>query len=172
MKTVSSSRSVDCSVTNSFGYVRSTGSPKLLYTHGCSEVRTSTVSYPHPSTHPSRPSFDTLEDMIKDSMEVTGKDYRTAKRKVRIVSHRSFFALLLIFDQALARDGFRCMITGMINRKSFESSAALRDVAKRDGASKTIINACHILNESTMQGTDPAGISEDSSVINKVRRYQ
>ena len=105
-------------------------------------------------------------------MEVTGKDYRTAKRKVRIVSHHSFFALLLMFDQALARDGFRCIITGMIDQKSFEDNAALRDVTNRDGASIATVNACHILNESTMQGTDPAGISEDSAVINKVRRHR
>jgi len=62
-----------------------------------------------------------------------------------------------MFDQALARDGFRCIITGMINQKSLESSAALRGVAKRDGASMATIKACHILNESTMQGTGPDG---------------
>jgi len=105
-------------------------------------------------------------------MEVTGKDYKASKRKVCIVSRRSFFALFLMFDQALARDGFRCIITGMINETSLESNAALRDILKRDGASMATINACHILNDSTMQGTDPAGISGESAVTNKVRRHQ
>jgi len=105
-------------------------------------------------------------------MEVTGKDYRASKRKVCIVSRRSFFALFLMFDQALARDGFRCIITGMINKKSLQSNAALRDIAKRDGASTAQVNACHILNESTMQGTDPAGISGESAVTSKVRHHQ
>ena len=105
-------------------------------------------------------------------MEVTGKDYKASKRKMCIVSCCLFFALFLMFDQALARDGFRCMITGMINQKSLESNAALRDIAKRDGANMVKVNACYNLNESAMQGTDPAGISEESAVINKVRRHQ
>jgi len=94
MNAVSSSRPVDCSATNSFGYVRSTGSSMLLYAHGYSEVRTCTTSYLPPSSHSSRPFFGTLEDMTKNSMESTGKDYRTSRRKVCIVSHHSFFALL------------------------------------------------------------------------------
>jgi len=78
------------------------------------------MHYIVPSSHPSRPSFETLEDMTKDLMEATGKDYKTCRRKVRIVSHRPLFALILMFDQALARDGFRCTITGMINDMSLE----------------------------------------------------
>jgi len=167
MNTVLSSRLVDCSAINSFGYVRSTSSSMLLYAHGRSEVRTSTISYPPPSSRTSRPPFETLEDMTKDSMEATGNDYRSSGRKVCIVSHRSFFAPLLMFDQALARDGFRCIITSMINYMSFKRSAALRDIAERDQASTAIINACHILNSSTMQGTYPAGISEDSAVVKR-----
>ena len=33
---------------------------------------------------PSRPSSDNSEDMIKDAIEPSGKDYRTAKRKVGV----------------------------------------------------------------------------------------
>ena len=33
---------------------------------------------------PSRPSYDSLEDIIKDALESSGKDYRTHKRKVGV----------------------------------------------------------------------------------------
>ena len=33
---------------------------------------------------PSRPSYDNLEDMIKNTLEPSGRDYRTAKRKVGV----------------------------------------------------------------------------------------
>ena len=51
-------------------------------------------------------------------MEATGKDYRTSRGNVYIAPHCPFFALFLMFDQALAHDGFRCIITGMFNSGS------------------------------------------------------
>ena len=53
------------------------------------EVRTSTEPYPPPSSHPSRPSFDTLEAMIMVSMKATGKDYKTSRRWVPMFPLRS-----------------------------------------------------------------------------------
>ncbi|KAF8549144.1 hypothetical protein OG21DRAFT_1421787, partial [Imleria badia] len=104
--------------------------------------RTSNALYPPPSLHP---SFDTLEDMIKDSMEPTGKDYRTGRKR------------------ALARDGYRCMITAMIDETSLRRCADLRTIRKRGGINAVTVQTAHILNESTMQGTDPAGTSENSA---------
>ena len=39
--------------------------------------------YPTPPLRASRPSFDKLEDMINVSMMADGRDYKTARRKVR-----------------------------------------------------------------------------------------
>ena len=44
-----------------------------------------TPSYPTPEDlRNSPPSFDTLAQMAKEYMEADGKDFRTARRKVRI----------------------------------------------------------------------------------------
>ena len=85
-------------------------------------------------------------------------------RYIRIFSYHQSFALLM-FDQALARDGYRCMITGMFDRGSLKRSAALRKIAESEGVNGVTIHACHILNESTTQGIDPEG----NKVENKVR---
>ncbi|KAF9654326.1 hypothetical protein BDM02DRAFT_3106658 [Thelephora ganbajun] len=111
--------------------------------------RTSTKKYPTPSLHPSRPSFDTLEDMTRDCMMVDSKDYRTARRK------------------ALARDDYRCILTGMFDRTSLRFSRELDQLRRGLDATFTTIQACHILNESTMQGIDPTGASEDTAVMSK-----
>jgi len=54
--------------------------------------RTRTTRYPTPSLHPSRPSFDTLEDMTMDCMMVDNTDYRTAKRQVCVPVHHAFLS--------------------------------------------------------------------------------
>ncbi|KAI9567689.1 hypothetical protein HD554DRAFT_2267066 [Boletus coccyginus] len=109
--------------------------------------RTSNTQYPTPSLHPSRPSFDTLEDMIKDSMECTDKDYKTSRKQ------------LLMLNQVLARDGYWCVITGMIDENSLHRCADLGD---SDDKVPVAIEVAHILNESMMQGIDPAGTSAEA----------
>ena len=65
------------------------------------------------------------------------------------------------------------MITGMINSASLKESADLRrEIAEHPGIFAAEIRTCHILSESTMQGTDPSGTGEDSAVVNEVRYYQ
>ena len=54
-----------------------------------------------PCPYPSLPSFDMLEDMIKVSMEPTGKGYGTS---------------------GCLHDGCRCMIAGMFDREQFDKS--------------------------------------------------
>ncbi|KAG6375712.1 hypothetical protein JVT61DRAFT_3287 [Boletus reticuloceps] len=112
-------------------------------------LRTSTAPYQPPSSHPSRRSFETLEDMIGDTMEPTGKYYGSAKQR------------------ALARDGFRCMVTGMLDRSSVGGCQVLLDEAQREDINAVTVEAVHILNESTMQGIEPEGISEDTAAVNK-----
>ena len=93
-------------------------------------------------------------------------DYRSSKRKVRVLSHYTFPSLNPY--QLLARDGFRCLVTGNFDERSVLKCHKLDDECVRLGAGPTTIAACHILNEATMQGVDPTGASEDIRVINKV----
>jgi hypothetical protein len=72
-------------------------------------------------------------------------------------------------DQALARDGYRCMLTGMFDRTSLKCNRELRQQCDDlPGATATTVQACHILNESTMRGIDPTGASDVDTVTNKV----
>ncbi|KAF9643148.1 hypothetical protein BDM02DRAFT_3104817 [Thelephora ganbajun] len=105
--------------------------------------RSSCKPYPAPSLHPSRPSYDKLEDMIRDSMKPTGKDYRITRKK------------------ALARDGFRCMITGLFDVASLGHNVELQHENETLGGMPVAVETSHILNESTTQGV---GTSERRSV--------
>ena len=71
-------------------------------------------------------------------------------------------------QQALARDGFRCMVTGLFDRTSMRQSRTLKQSCVDLGAASATVQACHILSESTMQGVDPAGDSENAATVNKV----
>ena len=82
----------------------------------------------------------------------------SAPSKACIDPHCPFFAPFLMSDsQALVRDGFRCMITGMFDSGSLENNEALRDMGNRDGANGVMIRPCHFLSEAKTQGADPDG---------------
>jgi len=75
---------------------------------------------------------------------------------------------LLMLGQALARDGYRCMLTGMFDDASLDLSHELRELRAQAGAVRSTIQACHILGESTMQNVDPAGGGEQRATMHKV----
>ena len=107
--------------------------------------------------------------MIKEAMEADGKDHKTARRKVCISTSCAFSSPTLILDQVLARDGFRCVLTGTFNMANLEENSELARMAEASpnfGVSTVV--TCHILNESTMQGVDPRGDGKGGSVVNKV----
>ena len=56
----------------------------------------------------------------------------------------------------------------MFDNTSLKRSRELDKLRRDLGASYATIQACHILNESTMQGIDPTGASEDRTVTDKV----
>ena len=60
------------------------------------------------------------------------------------------------------------MLTGMFDNISLKRSRELDKLRRDLGASYVTIQACHILNESTMQGVDPTGASDESTVTDKV----
>ncbi|KAH0827303.1 hypothetical protein J3R83DRAFT_3927, partial [Lanmaoa asiatica] len=87
------------------------------------------------------------------------------------ISHNPLFALFLAFNQALARDGYRRMITGLFNVNSLLHCAELRAIAKRDHVMGVTVQTCHILNESTMRGINLTGISKQSGPSITLTRY-
>ncbi|EKM54945.1 uncharacterized protein PHACADRAFT_94763 [Phanerochaete carnosa HHB-10118-sp] len=98
---------------------------------------------PAPSQHPSRPSFATLEDMLKDALDGSGKDYRSAKKR------------------ALVRDGFRCMLSGMYDLNTVECNPAVYPEHADPVVGIRYTNCCHILSESTLQDADPDNPDRD-----------
>ncbi|KAL4251963.1 hypothetical protein ABKN59_005828 [Abortiporus biennis] len=104
---------------------------------------------PDPSSYVSRPSFDFLQDMVDNFLEESPTDYRYA-RKV-----------------SMARDGFRCMITGAYDSNSLVKAPELRTrMLEDDDSGETIIQCCHILNEYAAQNIDSGNPSR-----NKRREY-
>ncbi|KAF8120382.1 hypothetical protein EV363DRAFT_1190685, partial [Boletus edulis] len=109
------------------------------------QVRISTAQYPVPSSHPSQPSFDSLEDMIRDSM---GNDYQACMKVC-----------------ALARDGYQCLLTGMIDHTSYIKCVGLQAKAEHEKLPLARLEVAHILNEPTTQGNDPEGDSSSALAI-------
>lgn len=73
------------------------------------------------------------------------------------------------FNQALARDRYRCMVTGMLDYGSVRHCQALKDEAEREHVTVATIETAHILNESTMQGVDSEGTGKVGATENKVQ---
>jgi len=72
-------------------------------------VRSTKGPTPSPSNHPSRPSFDNVQDTFRYLIEEAPADHRTAKDLVSMVLEYSCLPLMKL--KALLRDGYRCMIT-------------------------------------------------------------
>jgi hypothetical protein len=95
-----------------------------------------------------------------------GKDYRTARGKVRVPICYAFRSPNSY--QALARDGYRCLLTGTFDWTSMKKNRQLSEERARLGIGVGPVEACHILSESTMQGVDSTGVNDDVHVMNKV----
>ncbi|KAJ7720162.1 hypothetical protein B0H16DRAFT_1336149 [Mycena metata] len=95
--------------------------------------RNTTVPLRPPSSHPSPPAMDNLEDMINEAMEISAPDHRSTRTR------------------ALARDGYHCMFTNSIDRASFHKHNAIKELGKKTGAATRLIQTCSIFNESVLQ---------------------
>lgn len=104
-------------------------------------------------------------------MEPTDKDHSTARRRVCTFYTTLLSPLSLMFNQALARDGYQCMISCMFDRESLEHCSALWAIAERDQVPSSAVQTSHIFEEPKTQGIDPAGTDEDSTAVNNVRLY-
>ncbi|TCD65553.1 hypothetical protein EIP91_002517 [Steccherinum ochraceum] len=94
---------------------------------------------PTPSEHPSRPSFDTTQQEIFATLKEVPQNHAHAKAS------------------ALVRDGFRCMLTGILDQQSVERYSEAKSLWKSLGkpvAHET--QCCYIFAESTNSGfNDP-----------------
>ncbi|KIL65193.1 hypothetical protein M378DRAFT_546547 [Amanita muscaria Koide BX008] len=113
---------------------------KLYYNHALRVFRAAKGRTPAQSSHPSRPSFGTLADLIKAKLQDAPQSHKTST------------------DKALVRDGFKCLISGAYDINSALQSAEL----KRAGRGNLTPTQCaHIFSESTN-----VGVSEGSSQAN------
>ena len=69
-----------------------------------------------------------------------------------------------MFDQALAQDGFRCVITGQYDATLVSGNVELERNREHPEMSLVPIEACHILNDSTTQSIRDS----ENAVVNKV----
>uniref|UniRef100_A0A0W0GCH1 HNH nuclease domain-containing protein n=3 Tax=Moniliophthora roreri TaxID=221103 RepID=A0A0W0GCH1_MONRR len=105
--------------------------------------RSSKGPLPLPSSHPSRPSFDSVQQFITEHLQSSPKDYRTAKK------------------YALARDGFKCMLSHKFDATSVRTIPAVKKMMRKEGRGYEATNCCHIFSESAVQdidSTDPAQV--------------
>lgn len=120
-----------------------------------SPVRASKGRIPTPSNHASRPSFDTMADMISDTLAVAPQSHSTAKKNVG----RVFFfqeSSLIRTDQALIRDGYRCVVTGKYDTRSVLEIRELKEMFESDPSLKMERTQCaHIFAESTNMDIEP-----------------
>ncbi|KAI6033300.1 hypothetical protein EDC04DRAFT_2213753 [Pisolithus marmoratus] len=90
---------------------------------------------PAPSSHPSRPLFDNLTDMIENMLQEGPKNHQTAKK------------------YALARDGFRCAVTKVYDFSAVCVNKELEMKVERDGAWVVTTQCAHIFPEPTTANT-------------------
>ncbi|KAF8415091.1 hypothetical protein L210DRAFT_3588019 [Boletus edulis BED1] len=95
---------------------------------------------PTPSSHPSRRSFDNVKVNLKEIMREAPRDHRGAK------------------DQALIRDGYKCVVTGI-----YDAMAEVDDTTAMDGTVHTEL--AHILPESTCFNVSDTSTSSPEEVF-------
>lgn len=65
--------------------------------------------------------------------------------------------------QALARDGYQCMLTGLFNTNSIQRNKELETFVEDIKGAEATVQTCHILDKATLQGLEDP--SEDGSEI-------
>ncbi|KAH9955466.1 hypothetical protein BC827DRAFT_1347593 [Russula dissimulans] len=89
---------------------------------------------PGPSSHPSRPSFETVKDEMKVDIREAPKNHCDAKIR------------------ALMRDNWRCVVTGILDMNAPDDITAELDLTQESGQ---FTECAHILPESTFFGVKP-----------------
>ena len=103
---------------------------------------------PAPSDHPSRPQSDVIKAEINEKIKETPRDHSEAKAQVSGVGGVSVARHFYISTQALIRDGYRCVVTGVYD-------AAHTTVLLEPGDRAAYTGLAHILPESTYFDMSP-----------------
>jgi len=105
---------------------------KMYYNHYIRAFRANKGRTPIPTNHASRLSFDTIADMINDTLVEAPQSHAYAKKN------------------ALIRDGYRCVVTGKYDAGSYYEIRELEDKVRADSSLRVGATECaHIFAEST-----------------------
>ncbi|KAF8905958.1 hypothetical protein CPB84DRAFT_1813942 [Gymnopilus junonius] len=130
---------------------------KMYFDHYIRAFRANKGPIPTPSNHASRPSFDTISDMINDTLIEAPQSHADAKKLV-----------------ALIRDGYRCVVTGKYDANSVTIVRELRERITQDSSLRREATECaHIFAESTNSSIEPGTPKRDyaSSMWAVMRRF-
>jgi len=117
---------------------------RMYFDHYVRAFRANKGRIPTPSNHASRPSFDTMADMLNDILENSPQSHSTAKK------------------HALYRDGYRCVVTGKYDAGSVLVIKELREKLNADPSVDVEVTQCaHIFAQSTNQGIKPGSHKRD-----------
>ncbi|KAF8968556.1 hypothetical protein BDZ97DRAFT_1799021 [Flammula alnicola] len=117
---------------------------QMYYDHYIRAFRANRARIPTPSNHASRPSFDTITDMIDDTLVEAPQSHADAKKN------------------ALIRDGFRCVVTGKYDMHSVKKIRELEEMVRSDLSLRTNPTECaHIFAESTNSSIESGSAKRD-----------
>lgn len=88
---------------------------------------------PAPSNHVSRPSFDTLKEMMMAMVVEAPKNHAQAKTNVSAFDHVFSAAFKYFLFKALVRDGFRCVVSGLPDMPSLKVNEQLKEEMISEG---------------------------------------
>ncbi|TFY55124.1 hypothetical protein EVG20_g9437 [Dentipellis fragilis] len=117
---------------------------------------------PQPSVHPSRPSFDRVQEALRlvndpHALLPYPKNHGQAKEYVRITRPPVLSQTSQRSLQALHRDGHRCMISKKIDIEYWKSLTAEQEKTEEESAGFNGLcntNCCHIFPELTLTNTN------------------
>jgi hypothetical protein len=110
-----------------------------------------------PSRHVSRPSFEVVKDRIISEMDAPPKTKSSAKQQVRLhmlIDHSQ----LAFHFQALFRDGYRCLISGVFDIATCMAYREIEGKCAAEGSKIVETEVAHIFSQSAQDG-DAVGFS-------------
>jgi len=117
---------------------------KMYYDHYIRAFRANKGRIPTPSNHASRPSFDTIADMVNDTLMEAPQSHADAKKN------------------ALIRDEYCCVVTKRYDASSVKRIRELHERVVSDPSADTEATQCaHIFAESTNSGIAPGSAIRD-----------
>jgi hypothetical protein len=124
---------------------------------------------PSPSTHPSRPSFETKKDMMMHMLSESGEapqHHNQAKKKVsHVCTLQATYFLIQTISKALVRDSFRCIATGRYDGPSVAKNQELKAEMYQSRTPTCNTQCSHIFPQST--NVDISGSKEGGAKVSR-----